>query len=45
VIVVPAVLWLVVGLFLIIQGVLLLTEYMELSRQQPSRSSQPAQQS
>ena len=30
----PDVLQLVVGLFLIVQGVLLLTEYMELNRQQ-----------
>jgi uncharacterized membrane protein HdeD (DUF308 family) len=44
VIVVPAVLWIVVGLFLIIQGVLLLTEYMELNRQQQqSKSPQPSQ--
>ena len=34
VIVVPAVLGLVVGLFLLIQGILLLTEYMEINRQQ-----------
>jgi len=34
VIVVPAVLDLVVGLFLLIQGILLLTEYMEINRQQ-----------
>ena len=39
VIVVPEVLGLVVGIFLIIQGVLLLTEYMELKKQQPSQSS------
>jgi uncharacterized membrane protein HdeD (DUF308 family) len=36
---VPEVLGLVVGIFLIIQGVLLLTEYMELKKQQPSQSS------
>jgi uncharacterized membrane protein HdeD (DUF308 family) len=43
VIVFPGVLGLVVGIFLIIQGVLLLTDYMELKKQQPSRSqsSQP----
>jgi len=29
----------VVGIFLIIEGVLLLTEYMELQKQQPSPSS------
>jgi uncharacterized membrane protein HdeD (DUF308 family) len=39
VIVVPEILGLVVGIFLIIQGVLLLTEYMELKKQQPSQSS------
>jgi uncharacterized membrane protein HdeD (DUF308 family) len=31
---------LVVGIFLIIEGVLLLTEYLELQRQQPKQSSQ-----
>jgi uncharacterized membrane protein HdeD (DUF308 family) len=31
------VLYLVVGIFFIIQGILLLTEYMELQRQQPSQ--------
>ena len=41
VIVVPEILGLVVGIFLIIQGVLLLTEYMELKKQQPSQSSPP----
>ncbi len=41
VIVVPEVLGLVVGIFLIIQGVLLLTEYMELKKQQSSQSSPP----
>jgi uncharacterized membrane protein HdeD (DUF308 family) len=35
----PDVLQLVVGLFLIVQGVLLLTEYMELNRQQTAKSS------
>jgi uncharacterized membrane protein HdeD (DUF308 family) len=39
VIVVPEILGLVVGIFLIIQGILLLTEYMELKKQQPSQSS------
>jgi len=34
VIVVPAVLGIVVGLFLLIQGILLLTEYLEINRQQ-----------
>ena len=41
VIVVPEVLGLVVGIFLIIQGVLLLTEYMGLKKQQSSQSSPP----
>ncbi len=35
VIVFPDILGLVVGLFLIVQGALLLTDYMELKRQQP----------
>ncbi|MCJ7560217.1 hypothetical protein MUO79_06320 [Candidatus Bathyarchaeota archaeon] len=39
VMVVPEILGVVVGIFLIIQGVLLLTEYMELKKQQPSQSS------
>ena len=45
VIIVPALLSLIVGVFFIIEGVLLLTEYMELQRQQQSRpqSSPPAQ--
>jgi len=45
VIVVPALLSLIVGVFFIIEGVLLLTEYMELQRQQQPRpqSSPPAQ--
>jgi len=38
VIVVPALLSLIVGVFFIIEGVLLLTEYMELQRQQQPRS-------
>jgi uncharacterized membrane protein HdeD (DUF308 family) len=44
VIVVPALLSLIVGVFFIIEGVLLLTEYMELQRQQRPRpqSSQPS---
>jgi uncharacterized membrane protein HdeD (DUF308 family) len=37
VIVVPALLSLIVGIFFIIEGVLLLTEYMELQRQQRPR--------
>jgi uncharacterized membrane protein HdeD (DUF308 family) len=37
VIVAPAFLGIVVGIFLIIQGILLLTEYMELQRQQQSQ--------
>jgi uncharacterized membrane protein HdeD (DUF308 family) len=37
VIAIPAVLQWVVGIFLIIQGVLLLTEYMEIKSQQPNR--------
>jgi uncharacterized membrane protein HdeD (DUF308 family) len=43
VIVVPALLSLIVGIFFIIEGVLLLTEYMELQRQQRPQSSPPAQ--
>ena len=38
VIVVPELLSLIVGIFFIIEGVLLLTEYMELQRQQQPRS-------
>ena len=44
VIVVPALLSLIVGIFFIIEGVLLLTDYMELQRQQqrrPQPSSPP----
>lgn len=37
VIAVPALLSLIVGVFLIIQGVLLLTDYIELRKQQPSK--------
>jgi uncharacterized membrane protein HdeD (DUF308 family) len=37
VIVVPALLSLIVGIFFIIEGVLLLTDYMELQRQQQRR--------
>jgi uncharacterized membrane protein HdeD (DUF308 family) len=37
VIAIPAVLQWVVGIFLIIQGVLLLTEYMEIKSQQPNK--------
>ena len=45
VIVVPELLSLIVGIFFIIEGVLLLTEYMELQRQQQPRPqpSPPAQ--
>ncbi len=38
VIVVPEILGIVVGLFLLIQGILLLTEYLEISRQQQHRT-------
>jgi uncharacterized membrane protein HdeD (DUF308 family) len=34
----PDIIGLVVGIFLIIQGVLLLTEYMEIKSQQPKQS-------
>jgi len=34
VIVVPALLWIIVGVFFIVEGCLLLTEYFELQRQQ-----------
>jgi uncharacterized membrane protein HdeD (DUF308 family) len=33
----------VLGIFLIIEGVLLLTEYLELKRQQPAPQQQPTQ--
>ncbi|MGQ9530606.1 MAG: hypothetical protein ACUVTC_04120 [Candidatus Bathycorpusculaceae bacterium] len=42
VIVKPDLIGIIVGIFLIIEGVLLLTEYLELRRQQPAPS--PAQQ-
>lgn len=38
VIVFPDIIGLVVGIFLIIQGILLLTEYMEIKSQQPKQS-------
>jgi uncharacterized membrane protein HdeD (DUF308 family) len=41
VIVVPALLSLIVGIFFIIEGVLLLTDYMELQRQQQRRPQPP----
>ncbi|MBS7616875.1 hypothetical protein KEJ45_06735 [Candidatus Bathyarchaeota archaeon] len=39
VIAVPALLGIIVGIFLIIEGVLLLTDYLELKRQQPPPQS------
>jgi uncharacterized membrane protein HdeD (DUF308 family) len=39
VIVFPGLLSIIVGAFLIIQGILLLTDYMELQRQQPKTST------
>lgn len=41
VIVVPALLGIIVGIFLIIEGCLLLTEYLELQRQQRPQPSSP----
>lgn len=38
VIAIPALIGIIVGIFLIIEGVLLLTEYLELRRQQPAPS-------
>lgn len=43
VIVAPDLLGIIVGIFLIIQGVLLLTDYLELRRQQPAQQT-PTQQ-
>jgi uncharacterized membrane protein HdeD (DUF308 family) len=40
VLVAPVSLAIIVGIFLLIEGILLLTEYAELARQQPSTSSQ-----
>jgi len=40
VLVIPQSLAIIVGIFLLIEGVLLLTEYAELTRQQPSTSGQ-----
>lgn len=39
IIVVPDLVGIIVGIFLVIEGVLLLTEYLELQRQQPQASS------
>ena len=39
IIVVPDLVGIIVGIFLVIEGVLLLTEYLELQRQQPQTSS------
>jgi uncharacterized membrane protein HdeD (DUF308 family) len=39
VIVFPQIIAIVVGLFLLIQGILLLTEYMEINKQQQSKPS------
>jgi uncharacterized membrane protein HdeD (DUF308 family) len=41
VIAVPALLGVIVGIFLIIQGILLLTDYLELQRQQQKPPSSP----
>ncbi|MDH7477728.1 MAG: hypothetical protein QHH17_05025 [Candidatus Bathyarchaeota archaeon] len=38
VIAIPALIGIIIGIFLIIEGVLLLTEYLELRRQQPTPS-------
>lgn len=38
VIAVPALLWIIVGVFFIVEGCLLLTEYFELQRQQRTQS-------
>lgn len=43
VILAPTFLAWVVGIFLIIQGILLLTDYMEMQKQQPKTPSQPTQ--
>ncbi len=39
IIIVPDLVGIIVGIFLVIEGVLLLTEYLELQRQQPQASS------
>jgi len=41
IIVVPQLLAYLLGIFLIIEGILLLTEHLELQKQQPTRPSQP----
>lgn len=41
VIVVPELLGVIVGIFLIVQGILLLTEYLELQKQQPPSPPPP----
>jgi uncharacterized membrane protein HdeD (DUF308 family) len=39
IIIIPDLVGIIIGIFLVIEGILLLTEYLELQRQQPQASS------